>query len=100
VELGVDRNAVYKPSEDLVSREIDGQLILVPIAAGVGDMEDELYTLNETGRAVWERLDGSRTLSEVVDELATSYDEAREDIAADVDGLIVELLSRRMVHVV
>lgn len=100
MEVKVDREAVYRPSDDLVSREIDGQLILVPIAAGIGDMEDELYTLNDTGRALWERLDGSRTVNQVVDDLASSYDEAREEIAADVEGLITELLARRMVHVV
>jgi hypothetical protein len=100
VDVKVDREAVFKPSDDLVSREIDGQLILVPIAAGIGDMEDELYTLNDTGRALWDRLDGSRTVDQIVDDLARRYDAAREEIAADVEGLIAELLARRMVHAV
>ena len=51
-------DAVYAPSEDVVAREIEGELIIVPLVAGIGDMEDELYTLNETGRAIWDRLDG------------------------------------------
>jgi len=42
--------AAYIPSEDVVAREIEGELIIVPLAAGIGDLEDELYTLNETGK--------------------------------------------------
>ena len=30
------------------------------LVAGIGDMEDELFTLNETGKAIRERLDGHR----------------------------------------
>ena len=44
---------IYVPSEDVVAREIEGEMIIVPIASGIGDMEDELYTLNETGKAIW-----------------------------------------------
>ncbi|TFG60115.1 MAG: PqqD family peptide modification chaperone, partial [Deltaproteobacteria bacterium] len=58
-------DAAYIPSEDVVAREIEGELIIVPLAAGIGDLEDELYTLNETGKALWARLDGKSTLTEI-----------------------------------
>jgi hypothetical protein len=95
--LTVSRDAVYKPSDDLVVREIDGQLIIVPIGTGVGDLEDELYALNDTARVVWAKLDGSRSVSAVVDELAQEYAAPTEAIDADVVGLLEELLKRRMV---
>jgi len=97
VGLNVSRDAVYKPSEDLVVREIDGQLIVVPIAAGIGDLEDELYALNDTARVVWGMLDGARTVGAVVDELAREYSAPPDVIDADVVGLLQELLERRMV---
>jgi hypothetical protein len=59
--MSLKMDAVCAPSEDIVYREIEGEVILVPLVAGIGDAEDELYTLNATGRAVWERLDGVRT---------------------------------------
>ena len=40
---------VFYPSEDVVAREIEGEVIIVPLVAGIGDMDDELFTLNETG---------------------------------------------------
>lgn len=89
-------DAAYVPSEDVVARDIDGELLLVPLASGIGDMEDELYTLNQTGRAVWERLDGRRKLRAVVEELSAKYSEPVGKIERDVVGLVGELLKRRI----
>jgi hypothetical protein len=52
-------------SEDVVTREIEGEIVIVPLVAGIGNADDELYTLNETGRAVWQRLDGKRALGQL-----------------------------------
>ena len=90
-------DAAYAPSEDIVAREIEGELIIVPLVAGIGDMEDELYTLNETGRAIWDKLDGQRSLGDVVRDLAAEYEAPSEEIEKDVKGLVEELLRRRMI---
>ena len=89
-------DAVYTPSDDVVAREIEGELIIVPLTAGIGDTEDELYTLNETGKAIWDRLDGTRSLRAVAAELAAEYDGPAADIEQDVAGLVGELVRRRM----
>jgi len=93
-EIGLD--AVVMPSEDVVAREIEGELIIVPLVAGIGDMEDELYTLNETGKAVWDRLDGKTSLHAVAAALAEEYEAPVGEIEKDILGLIEELLKRRM----
>jgi hypothetical protein len=90
-------DATYIPSEDLVCREIEGELIIVPLVAGMGDMEDELFTLNETGRAMWEKLDGTKSLKAVAEELATEYEAPDGEIERDVIGLAKELLKRKMI---
>jgi len=92
-------DAICAPSEDVVAREIEGELIIVPIASGIGDMEDELYTLNETGKAIWSRLDGKRTLRAIAAELAAEYDAPVAAIERDVTGLVAELARRKMVVV-
>jgi len=93
----VNLDAIYRPSEDIVAREIEGELIIVPLVSGIGDLEDELYTLNETAKAIWDRLDGATSLRAVVAALAEEYDAPPEEIARDVCGLVGELLRRRMV---
>ena len=66
MENKIDIDAAYKASEEVVAREIEGELIIVPLTSGIGDMEDELFTLNETGRAIWSKLDGNKSLKNVV----------------------------------
>ena len=60
MDAEVSLEKIYMPSEDIVAREIEGEVIIVPLVAGIGDSDDELYTLNETGHAVWKLLDGTR----------------------------------------
>lgn len=88
--------SICTPSEDVVAREIEGELIIVPIAAGIGDAEDDLYALNETGKAIWARLDGKRTLRNVSTELAAEFNAPPGEIEKDVLGLAAELTRRKM----
>jgi hypothetical protein len=82
-----------------VAREIEGELIIVPLTADVGDSEDELYSLNDAGKAIWDKLDGLRTLAQVAKELAAEYAAPASDIERDVSGLAAELVKRRMLLV-
>lgn len=81
----------------MVARDIEGELLLVPLAEGIGDMEDEFYTLNETGRAIWDALDGRRTVRQVAAVLAQDYDAPADQIERGVIGLLGELRRRKMV---
>jgi hypothetical protein len=92
----VDPDAIYVPSEDIVARDIEGELIIVPLVSGIADMEDELFTLNETGRAIWEGLDGKKSLKDVAEQLSGEFEASPGEIERDVIGLVGELLKRRM----
>jgi hypothetical protein len=97
MESPISLDSAYGPSEDVVVREIEGELIIVPLVSGIGDLEDELFTLNETGRAIWQRLDGLRPLRAVVNELAAEFDAPAGRIEEDVVGLLEELARRKMI---
>jgi hypothetical protein len=92
----VQLDSVYAVSQEVVAREIEGELIIVPLAAGIGDLEDELYTLNDSGKAVWSLLDGRRSLKQVVQALSDEYEAPLEEIEQDVLGLVGELARRRI----
>jgi hypothetical protein len=93
----IDLSRVYRPSDEVVVREIEGEIVIVPLTSGIGDLEDELFTLNETARDIWSRVDGSRPLAAVVQELAAEYDAPEGLIQDDVVGLLQELFDRRMI---
>ncbi|MBU4267946.1 MAG: PqqD family protein [Acidobacteria bacterium] len=80
-----------------MAREIEGELILIPIAAGVGDIEESLFTLNETGRAIWGLLDGRRSLGEITSQMTAEYNDSDGQIKEDVLGLVSELAARSMI---
>jgi len=85
---------VYVPSEDVVAREIEGEIIIVPLVAGIADVDDELYTLNETGKAIWRLLDGTMSLRQVAEGLAREFE--GDEIVQDVLGFVTELTARRI----
>jgi hypothetical protein len=87
------------PSDDVVARVIEGDMIIVPLVAGMGDADDELYTLNETGQAIWQKLDGEKTLGQVSAELAEEFSSPAGEIEKDVLGFASEILRRGMLTV-
>ena len=52
--------------------------------------------LSETGKAIWDRLDGQRRLRDMVKELSAEYESPAGEMERDVLGLVTELLKRRM----
>ena len=99
MDIDISLDQVYVPSDDIVAREIEGELIIVPLVAGIGDMEDELFSLNDTGKDIWRRLDGRTTLAAVANALAAEYSAQPDEIERDVIGLVGELVRRKMLVV-
>ena len=94
METKVSVDTICVPSEDVVAREIEGDMIIVPLVAGIGDADDELYTLNETGKAIWKKLDGQRSLEKVSVELMDEFSSPVGEIKADVLGFATEMVQR------
>ena len=92
----VKPDAIYTISDDVVARKIEGEIIIVPLVGGIGDMEDELFALNETGKAVWKKLDGKKKLIDLVGELQEEFEAPEGQIKQDVIGLVEELLKRKI----
>ena len=94
MELMLD--AKCTPSEDVVAREIEGDIIIVPLVSGIGDEDDELYTLNPTGQAIWQKLDGQRTLKDVAALLAGEFDAPLPELENHVLGFASEMVRRKI----
>jgi hypothetical protein len=93
----INLNSAYAPSGDVVAREIEGELIIVPLVSGIGDIEDELFTLNETGKAIWRKLDGKKSLRSIANQLSLEFEASVEEIEQDVMGIGEELFKRKMI---
>jgi hypothetical protein len=53
-------------------------------------ISDELHTLNETAREIFEILDGTRSVHEVINDFVERYPD-NEDVAMIVEGFIKRL---------
>ena len=96
MQTNVSLEKIYIPSENIVAREVHGEFIIIPITSGVGDLEGDIFTLNETGRAIWQRLDAKTRLKDVIKDLKVDFEGPLEEIRNDVIGITEELLKRKM----
>ncbi|MBI4124811.1 MAG: PqqD family protein [Deltaproteobacteria bacterium] len=69
----VSLNQCPQKTDDVVSRKIEDQFILIPIRSNVADL-DSIYTLNETGARIYELIDGQKTLGQIKAALVQEYD--------------------------
>ena len=67
----------------MVTRQIAGETVLVPIRSGAADL-DFIYTSNDTGTTIWECLDGETTVDQIVETICQEYDVPAEEATQDV----------------
>jgi hypothetical protein len=83
----------------IVSREVAGETIVVPICRGVGDL-DSVYTFNAIGRNLWSLLEDGRTVEELASWVATHYEVNAEQALVDVRRYLSELQEVGLVRTV
>jgi hypothetical protein len=67
---------------EFVTRETTGEAVIVPIRGQIGDL-DAIYTFNEVGTFIWNLLDHSMTVSDIVQAVCESFDVTRDQSEAD-----------------
>ena len=81
--------AVFRPTESLVTRDLAGEKVIIPVRGRVGDLGC-IYTLNRIANEVWNLLDGRRCVADIVHILESEYDVDPAILAADVNRLLDE----------
>ena len=82
---------VLKRSPDAAYRVYDGQAtIVLPSHASV-------HVLNPIGSFIWENLDGSASLSQILERVLDEYDITREAAETDLRQFVGSLLDQGMV---
>lgn len=90
-EPTVNGERVYKRADDVICRQVGHESILVPISNNVGNL-DYIFTLSPVAARIWELLDGSRSVDQIVDTICDEYDVEREQAAADTAQLVSDLM--------
>ena len=90
-------NTVHRKQEDLLTRKIAGETIVVPIRGKLADMQS-IYALNPVAEFVWEQLDGSRSLDEIAGAVVNQFDVGKEQAQSDVREFVSELAAAGLVE--
>jgi hypothetical protein len=90
VSMEVSPGDVYRCRENLVTREIVGETIIVPISRELADLQ-KAFSLNATGGFIWERLDGSTSLETIHQAVTEHFKINKKDAWADLVELITDL---------
>jgi hypothetical protein len=78
----VNLECTFARNPGVIARRIAGETILVPIHQRASEMA--LFTLNEVGTFVWERLDGARPLSSITEEIEAAFEVETQHASADL----------------
>jgi len=85
-----DQNTQYLRNPDFIFRKIVEEMILVPIHEDIADM-NSIYTLNEVGCYLWEKLAEPITIGELKKAVLEEYDVPPEQVSVDVDQFLSDL---------
>jgi len=86
----IDLNSVVIPSPDIVPRKTGDEYVLVPVSNNIADM-DSVYTLNETGAFIWERLDGKSNLASIIRCMQSEFEVDAETAKNDLLAFVTEM---------
>ena len=91
-------DTVLKKSENIVFRKIQDEYILVPMVASAADVES-IFNLNETGAAVWERIDGAKKLSDIIEDIKSEYESEGGQIEDDIMEFVNGMVEAKLIEV-
>ncbi len=79
--------SLQKIKAGFVTREVGAELVLVPLTGNVSQM-NELFTMNETGRFIWENIHDDTTVEELVEKMVETFDVTPEIAEKDISGFL------------
>ena len=86
--MNLDR--IYKSKSQFVAREVDKELVLVPLTESVAHM-NKLFTMNETGRFIWENISEGITVDELENIVVQEFEIDRETARKDIEAFLARL---------
>lgn len=85
MELRARMTMTPNRSDEVVLTKVENESILFDSTGGT------VHVLNSTGAAIWELLDGKKTLEEITKKIAEEFEADPAEVRPDVDAFIVEL---------
>jgi hypothetical protein len=82
---------VPKKNQDIIGKNVRGEMVLLNPLSG------KYYGLNKVGCAFWEKVDGKRSLSEIVSLLLEDFNVEKERLIQDIEDLMKTLTENKLI---
>ena len=82
--------SLQKIKKGFVTREVGEELVLVPLTGNVAQM-NELFTMNETGKFIWENINDDTTIDELADKMVEVFEVSPEIARRDICGFLEKM---------
>lgn len=81
---------LYNLKSRFVAREVGDELIIVPLSGNIAQM-NELFTLNETAKVIWENLHENTRIEDLQQLITDTFDVDAQTAAKDIDSFLIYL---------
>ncbi len=81
---------MYRRCEDVVTRHVAGEVLLVPIRGRLVEM-DRLFALNRVGEVVWQTLDGKHDVPAIRDAVVARFEVDPQRAETEVSEFLAAL---------
>jgi len=89
-------DSVFQKKEEIVSRRIAGETLLVPIQGKLANMQ-RIFALDSVSEFIWEQLDGRRNLKDILNGILDKFDVGKKQATGDLEEFIAELLEAGLI---
>ena len=87
---------VFKKDERIVTRDVAGETILVPIRGKLAELQ-RIFSLNPVAEYIWQELDGKRSVEEIRDDVLANFAVEKEQADREIDQFLKELLEAGLI---
>jgi hypothetical protein len=87
----------FVKQDDLVTREIAGETIVVPIRGRTEDLAS-IFTLNELGTLIWNLLDGQASVNQIAEAVSETYEVSLEQATEDILEFLKSLQAEGLIR--
>ena len=92
----MENNCCYT-KQDVVVREVAGEIILVPVTGSLAATRC-IFSTNEIGRFIWERLDGKHSVAAIHRDISACFDVNPEQAWEDLQGFVKEMQKEALIR--
>ncbi len=86
----MDIQTLSRIKSKFVARQVAEELVIVPLSGNVAQM-NELFTLNETGKFIWENVSEDKTTAQISALMTAEFDIDEQTAQRDVETFLSQM---------